>query len=121
MSDKEKETKTTPTEAEEVTLENKKIVIEIPKDTISLDIVPTVLINGELKKVMCTMGNNEIQEGFRDCEENYFDPDATFVITEKGRQYLEEMRAKGLDVTFGADKISVTEAVDDDDEDDDDA
>ena len=77
--------------SEEIILEESLIVLAVPTDSVALTIKATVLLDGALQEVEKTLTLREIRRAFQDAEENY-DPDVSYDITEKGREYLEEKR-----------------------------
>ena len=76
---------------QEINLETEKIVVEIPVQAIEVKITAKIYFDGEIHEVENKMSLKEIREAFDDAEENYIPPDASFVITEKGKQYLKEL------------------------------
>ena len=78
--------------SEEIILEESLIVLAVPTDSVALTIKATVLLDGALQEVEKTLTLREIRRAFQDAEENYDDPDVSYDITEKGREYLEEKR-----------------------------
>lgn len=74
----------------EIELSVDKIAIDIPAATIELEIIATVYLDGEMKKVSNKMGLAEVRNAIRDADANYIDPDAKYSITGKGLAYLTE-------------------------------
>lgn len=84
----------------EIELEEMNIFLPIPKESVSLEVIVQLLdTNGKLMKVATRLSASEIREkrqAFLDNVEFGDNYDGKFVITEKGRQYLEELK-KGCD------------------------
>lgn len=78
-------------EKEEVLLNEKNIVIAIPEDTVEVTVTARVLLEGKLVTVEKKMTPSEVREAFNDADENYIDPDATFQLTELGREIAEQL------------------------------
>ena len=67
-------------------------VFEIPIHTLSIDMNLKVF-DGE-KIIECTRSYSmdDVRAAVSDAEENYIPEDATWTLTEKGREYLEELK-----------------------------
>lgn len=76
----------------EIELTEKPAVIYLPENAIELYIEVKIYENGELQKVHRTVSMKELCDAFKDADENYFDPDATYHITEKGKEYLNSLK-----------------------------
>lgn len=83
--------------AEEMELKESRAMVYLPENAVEVEIKATIFSNGELVKVGKIMALKEIQESFRDAEENYIGPDDKFVLTEKGLKWLEELETKEND------------------------
>ena len=81
---------------ETVELPTTNAVVEIPEDTIELEINATVLIDGKLTKVQRVMKNKEIQNALHEAAEGYIPTNAVIELTDEGRKYLEELKAEGI-------------------------
>ena len=68
-----------------------RAIVYIPENAVEVEINATIYDNGSLIKVGKTMTMKEIQEAFRNAEENYIEDDDEFVVTEKGREWLESL------------------------------
>ena len=83
--------------SEEMELKESRAMVYLPENAVEVEIKATIFSNGELVKVGKIMALKEIQESFRDAEENYIGSDDRFVLTEKGLKWLEELEAKEND------------------------
>ena len=83
-------------EKQEIELEQHYIFLCIPEDTVALSIIATLLDeNGNPYCVQRKMTASEIFEARKDFLDNVEDGDdynALWVITEKGREWLEQRR-----------------------------
>ena len=73
---------------EMVELMNHRAMVEMPEESVEIEIRAKVYHNGELIKVSKKMDMNEIRTAFRKADDGYIDDDDTFEITDKGREYL---------------------------------
>lgn len=71
-------------------LESRYAVIELPANTVGVEIEATIIQDDELKKVSKKLGFKEVNYAFREAEEGYIAPDDTFEVTEKGKQFFDE-------------------------------
>jgi hypothetical protein len=85
-------------ENNEIELEQQNVIIKIPVDAVKLTITAKILgDNDTLQTVSADLGLKDIQEArsaFLDNVEFGDDYDAVYVLTEKGRAYLEELERK---------------------------
>lgn len=85
-------------ENNEIELEQQNVIIKIPVDAVKLRITAKILgDNDTLQTVSTDLGLKDIQEArsaFLDNVEFGDDYDAVYVLTEKGRAYLEELERK---------------------------
>ena len=75
----------------EIELASSYIVLSLPDATVEVTITAKVFHDGKLMEVSKTLGITEVRAAFKDAEDSYFPPDAEFVITDKGRAYLDEL------------------------------
>lgn len=75
----------------ELDLDCEHLVLLVPKDTVELAITAKVYYNGELIPMNKKMSFAEVREAFEEAEEGYIPSDAKFVITEKGKEYLQKL------------------------------
>ena len=67
------------------------VILHLPENTISAEInVQYMNEDGEIKKVQKSLSPSEIYKAMKDYEDNYDDPDARYVITDEGLEYLEK-------------------------------
>lgn len=75
-----------------VELTSVRAMIYVPENAVECELTFTVYQDGELSKVTQTMDMKELREAIRKAEEGYIDEDDVFTLTDKGRQWLDEMR-----------------------------
>lgn len=76
---------------ESLDLECEYLVLLVPRDTVELAVTAKVYYNGELIPVNKKMDFAEVREAFKEAAEGYIPSDATFVLTDKGKEYLDKM------------------------------
>ncbi len=79
-----------------VELNEKYIVISVPQNAVEVEITARVYSDGKIMDVSKKMDLDELREAFKDAEENYLDPNATFELTDKGIEYLESLKGDAL-------------------------
>lgn len=79
---------------EEVELASDYIVFEIPENSVEVAIIAKVWTGDKIQTVTRTLGMKEIKTAVKEAEAIYIPPDATFVLTDVGRKYLDEHRAE---------------------------
>lgn len=77
--------------AEMVELMEHRAMIEIPENSVAVTITAKVYHDGEIINVGKELGISEIRSAFRKADDGYIDDNDTFVITDKGRAWLEEL------------------------------
>ena len=77
---------------EEVELQEHRAMVYIPENAVSVTLNAKIFQNGKLMDVSKEMSMQEIQTAFRKADEGYIDDDDVFVLTDKGRQYLEDRK-----------------------------
>ena len=78
-------------ERETIELQNHRAMIELPEDTVSLMLTAKVYHEGELVTVGMGYSISEIREMFRKADDGYIDDDDRFVLTDRGKAFLEEI------------------------------
>lgn len=82
----------------EIELEEMNIILKVPKSAAALNVSAVLLkTDGKTQKVEKRMNTQELYKARQDFLDNVDfgdDYDGKFVITEKGRQFLEEMENK---------------------------
>ena len=68
-----------------------RAMIEFPESAVEVEVKAKIYSEGELIDVSKKYGLNEIREMFRKADDGYIDDDDRFVLTDKGRAYLEEI------------------------------
>lgn len=79
---------------DEVELDNHRAMIEIPENTVELEIIAKVYYDGKIIEVAKFLGMVEVREACRKADEGYIDDDDKFYIAEKGEQFLKELAEK---------------------------
>lgn len=79
----------------EIELAEEYAVILLPKNSVEVYTEVKVFENGELMTVSKLMSLDDIREAFKQADEGYIDPDATYALTDKGKA-LAELIADGL-------------------------
>ena len=74
-----------------VELATHRAMIYLPEDAVEVEINAKVFKDGSLIDVMNKMTMKDLREAFRKADDGYVDEDDEFVLTDKGRQYLEEL------------------------------
>lgn len=75
---------------EEISLNLKRAMLEIPENAIDAVFTFKIYISGEIKEVKTTMNMSEIRAAIEDAKVNYFAPDDIFVLTEEGKRYADK-------------------------------
>ena len=81
---------------EEIELEQHRVMIYIPENTIDMTVQCRVYLDGDVQEVSRTLTMAEVREAMRKADEGYIDDEDTFHLTDKGIAFLEEMRSKQL-------------------------
>lgn len=74
-----------------IELESEFAVIDLPKNTVSAELIIEVLHDGKNISVKRTMDYLDIQDAFKNARDGYIDDDDTFQITEEGIEYLKRL------------------------------
>lgn len=77
---------------EAVELKSDYVVLEIPQCSVEVTIMAKVYMDGEIQTVERTLGMQEIRDAVKEADTIYIPPDATFVLTDVGKKYLEDHR-----------------------------
>lgn len=77
-----------------IELESDYAVIDLPVNTVTVELNVTVFEDGELHTVTRKLDLSDVRDAFREASENYFNDDDTYVLTEKGKEYLEHLRGE---------------------------
>ena len=67
-------------------------VVFLPSNAVEVNLSVKIIENEELKTISRTMSVSEVFKAFQEAEENYIDPCATYYITQKGIDYLDECK-----------------------------
>jgi len=77
-------------EPEMVELMNHRAMVELPENAVEVTVNAKVYHDGRLINVGRTMDMEEIRTAFRKADDGYVDDEDTFVVTEKGKAWLDE-------------------------------
>jgi len=77
-----------------IELINHRAMVELPEDSVEVELCAKVYHDGELINVSKKLSINDLREAFRKADDGYIDDDDRFVLTEKGIQWLEEQEQK---------------------------
>ena len=77
-------------EEKEVMLNEHRAMICLPEDAVEVRFEAKVYHDGELITVQKILTMGDLREAFRKADEGYIDDDDVFVVTEKGKMWLEE-------------------------------
>ena len=81
--------------SKEILLSEKYAIISIPETAVEVELNVKVFTGGGVEKVSRTLSMEEIREAFNEYEEaedcGYIPPDATFRLTEKGKELAKEL------------------------------
>lgn len=76
----------------EIELESDRAIVYFPHNAIEVEIVAKVYVGGDtIQTVSLKMDMDDVKEAVRKAAEGYIDEDDTFVVTDKGRAYLESL------------------------------
>lgn len=73
-----------------VELQEHRAMVHLPENAVEVTIQAKVFHNDGILSVKKEMKMEDIREAFRKADDGYIDDDDTFVITEKGREFLAE-------------------------------
>lgn len=79
---------------EYIELKEHRAMMCLPENAVEVTMTAKVYADGELQTVSMTYDMKQIREMFRKADDGYIDDDDTFVITDKGYAYLDEMESK---------------------------
>ena len=74
-----------------VELTEHRAIIGLPEDAVSVEIRATVYKDNELVNVTRVLSMSDLRMAFQKADEGYIDDDDRFVLTDRGRAYLEEI------------------------------
>lgn len=74
-----------------IELQEHRAMICLPEDAVEVEINAKVYFDGEIIDASKKLTMQELREAFRKADDGYIDEDDRFVITDKGRAYLEEL------------------------------
>ena len=77
---------------ETIELMNHRAMVELPESAVEVTLNAKVYHEGKLLKVGRTLDMNEIRTAFQKADDGYIDDEDMFVVTEKGKAWLDEQR-----------------------------
>ena len=76
-----------------IELTEHRAIICLPENAVEMTVVAKVYENEKLQTVKMTYGLSQIREMFEKADNGYIDDDDRFVLTDKGRKFLEELES----------------------------
>ena len=76
-------------EQETIELHEHRAMIYLPENAIALKVSATVYEDGKIADVMKEYNLADIREMFQKADDGYIDDDDTFVLTDKGLEWIE--------------------------------
>jgi len=76
---------------EEISLDEHRAMVGLPEEAVEVVLNCKVFHDGDIMHVSKTLKMEDIRTAFRKADDGYIDDEDTFVITEKGKAYFEEM------------------------------
>lgn len=73
-----------------------RAMIEFPESSVEIEVYAKIYSEGELINISKKYDLNEIREMFRKADDGYIDDDDRFVLTDKGREWLENYEREGM-------------------------
>lgn len=77
-------------EEKEVVLNENRAMVYLPEDAVEVRFEAKVYHDGELITAQKILTMGDLREAFRKADEGYIDDDDVFVVTEKGKKWLEK-------------------------------
>ena len=77
---------------ETIELINHRAMVELPESAVEVTLNAKIYHEGKLLKVSRTLDMNEVRTAFQKADDGYIDDEDTFVITEKGKAWLDEQQ-----------------------------
>lgn len=76
-------------EKDMIEVKTHRAMIDLPENAIEITVTAMVYEGKKLQEVSKTYDLNDIREMFRKADEGYIDEDDRFVLTDKGREWLD--------------------------------
>ena len=73
-----------------ISLQNHRAMVEMPEDAVEVILNAKVYHNGQLIDVSRKLTMDDIRTAFRKADDGYIDDEDQFVLTDKGRAWLDE-------------------------------
>ena len=74
-----------------IELEQVRSIIYIPENTIDIEMKVRVYCDGKIETVSRKLDMTDVRKSIKDAEDNYMEDDDTFVLTDKGFDYLKSL------------------------------
>lgn len=84
----------------EIELQEVRAMIYLPEHTLEMTLECKVWDGKDVVRVSRKLTMDDIKKAVQDAAENYIEDDDRFVLTEKGKRYLEELERGGFDITY---------------------
>ena len=72
-----------------IEVEEARAMVYLPVDAYEVRIEVSIVQDGKLQNALKILKRSDLERAFKDAEENYIDDEDRFVLTEKGRKYVE--------------------------------
>lgn len=79
------------TAPDEIKLESTYAIIQLPTSAVEVTISAKVYVDGKIETVHQILDMKAIRDAVKEAEDNYIPEDATFTLTDKGREYAERI------------------------------
>lgn len=78
------------TQVKEIEIDQDRAMLYIPHNALEGELEFKIYLDGKIQTVHTTLDQDELREAVRKADEGYIDEDDRFVLTDKGREYLNE-------------------------------
>ena len=78
-------------EREYIELTNHRAMIEIPENSVEVNMHIKVYVDGVIREVAAVLDQEMIRTAFQKADHGYIDEEDRFTITDAGLKYLEEL------------------------------
>lgn len=79
------------TDRKEIFIEERWAVIGLPENAVRVNMNVEIYEDGQIEKIGKELGMEDIRQAFKRADEGYADEDYTWVLTEKGIEYLKSL------------------------------
>lgn len=79
-------------EQEYIDLEEVNAIVKLPENAVKVELNVHVFDGEKIVKASKTMDISEIRDAFRLAEEYYDDPEAYYTLTDKGKEFVAQLK-----------------------------